>query len=407
MANSKISALTTLAEGDIAPTLDFIPIADASASETKKVTPDTIVASALAQTTANTINGSTIISVSSASDALRITQDGAGNALVVEDSTNPDSSPFVIDASGNVFVGQTTSIIGPNAFARGVQFSNKSGLQLGLYSNSASGDNLTFTKSRGSVTAPHTIVQSGDVIGTISFSGSDGTNFITAAQIIGIVDGTPGANDMPGRIIFSTTADGASSTTERMRIDSAGNIGFGGATSLGRSILSSKALTGAVGATGFDNAGIVQSDVTSAANYFRSIASTVAAVFTLSDLRHFHATQSTIGAGSSVTNQYSFIAESNLIGAANNFGFYGNIPAGTGRWNFYANGTARNYFAGGVEPLAGTTTQAVGFINISAAAGVPTGVPTNPTGNVPLYYDTTNNKLYVYNAGWKSTAALT
>jgi hypothetical protein len=31
---------------------------------------------------------------------------------------------------------------------------------------------------------------------------------------------TPGANDMPGRLVFSTTADGASSPTERMRIDS-------------------------------------------------------------------------------------------------------------------------------------------------------------------------------------------
>lgn len=39
---------------------------------------------------------------SSSGDALRITQTGAGNALVVEDSANPDSSPFVVNASGNV-----------------------------------------------------------------------------------------------------------------------------------------------------------------------------------------------------------------------------------------------------------------------------------------------------------------
>jgi hypothetical protein len=36
------------------------------------------------------------------------------------------------------------------------------------------------------------------------------------------VDGTPGTNDMPGRLVFSTTADGASSPTERMRIDNLG-----------------------------------------------------------------------------------------------------------------------------------------------------------------------------------------
>ena len=49
-----------------------------------------------------------VVSVSTASDALRITQTGTGNALVVEDSTNPDSTPFVIDASGNVGIGTSS-----------------------------------------------------------------------------------------------------------------------------------------------------------------------------------------------------------------------------------------------------------------------------------------------------------
>jgi hypothetical protein len=48
------------------------------------------------------------ISGSTSTDMLRITQTGNGNALVVEDSTNPDSSPFVVDAAGNVGIGTTT-----------------------------------------------------------------------------------------------------------------------------------------------------------------------------------------------------------------------------------------------------------------------------------------------------------
>jgi hypothetical protein len=44
----------------------------------------------------------------------------------------------------------------------------------------------------------------------------------TERLITGEVDGTPGANDMPGRLVFSTTADGAASPTERLRITSAG-----------------------------------------------------------------------------------------------------------------------------------------------------------------------------------------
>ena len=46
-------------------------------------------------------DGSVILNVNSSTDALRITQTGAGNALVVEDSTNPDSTPFVVGADGN------------------------------------------------------------------------------------------------------------------------------------------------------------------------------------------------------------------------------------------------------------------------------------------------------------------
>ncbi len=56
----------------------------------------------------STSNLPVVVSVSSASDALRITQTGTGNALVVEDSANPDATPFVVDASGNVGIGTTS-----------------------------------------------------------------------------------------------------------------------------------------------------------------------------------------------------------------------------------------------------------------------------------------------------------
>lgn len=53
----------------------------------------------------------TVISGSSTDAALRITQTGTGNAILIEDSANPDSSPFVIDASGNVCIGATTTSV--------------------------------------------------------------------------------------------------------------------------------------------------------------------------------------------------------------------------------------------------------------------------------------------------------
>jgi hypothetical protein len=50
------------------------------------------------------------------------------------------------------------------------------------------------------------------------------------------------------------------------------------------------------------------------------------------------------------------------------------------------------------------TTATDGFIYVPTCAGAPTGTPTAQTGTVALVYDTTNNKLYVYNTAWKSVA---
>jgi hypothetical protein len=55
----------------------------------------------------------------------------------------------------------------------------------------------------------------------------DGADLETAARITGEIDGTPGSDDMPGRLVFATTADGAHTPTERMRIDASGNVGIG------------------------------------------------------------------------------------------------------------------------------------------------------------------------------------
>jgi hypothetical protein len=74
------------------------------------------------------------------------------------------------------------------------------------------------------------LVANGNSVGQISFNGADGTDFRIAATITGQIDGTPGANDMPGRIVLSTTAPGASAPTTRMTIDSSGRMLVGTST---------------------------------------------------------------------------------------------------------------------------------------------------------------------------------
>lgn len=93
--------------------------------------------------------------------------------------------------------------------------------------DNSDGPLLLLGKHRGTSVGGTTVVASGDEIGRITFQGSDGTQFVAGAEIYGYVDGTPGADDMPGRLVFATTADGASSPTERMRISQDGHVSIG------------------------------------------------------------------------------------------------------------------------------------------------------------------------------------
>ena len=90
--------------------------------------------------------------------------------------------------------------------------------------NNAFGAEIILAKHRASTVGGHTVVQSGDRLGGINFAGADGTHFHPAALIQARVDGTPGTGDMPGRLEFLTTADGAATPSVRMTIKSDGNI---------------------------------------------------------------------------------------------------------------------------------------------------------------------------------------
>lgn len=158
----------------------------------------------------------------------------------------------------------------------------------------------------------------------------DGTNDITLYSI----------NATTHAVIFS------GSNIDTASILQIAKIGAGVAPATGNYISIGGSATGATVIAGYSNAQTVQSGVTSGYNANSTSISTAAAAFTLNALKHYVCDQGTIGAGSTVTNQFGYVAGATLIGATNNYGFYGDIAAGTNRYNLYMNGTADNLLNG-------------------------------------------------------------
>ena len=135
-----------------------------------------------------------------------------------------------IDSNGRLIIGHTAST-GEARFLQVVGTTgDTSSIQLIRHSANASCSQIDLSKSRNATKGSNTIVQDDDVLGQITFRGDDGTDLNSiGASISASVDGTPGSNDMPGRLVFSTTADGSNSATERLRITSGGAVQISGA----------------------------------------------------------------------------------------------------------------------------------------------------------------------------------
>jgi hypothetical protein len=329
-----------------------------------------------------------------------------------------------VDGSGRLLIGTSTSIatplssstIGNSQYQQRATGQAEASAFWSAYSTTATvAPNLLLGRSRGSLDAQG-LVANGDSLGRVVFLGSDGravgtdAGFIRAAVVEGQADGTTASGSVPGRLIFSTTPSGSATPVERLRIDSAGNIAIGSVgTSPSYSLFIAKNITGAINGYGVVTQGIVQSDVTNSVSYFASTAGTQAAAFTLTGLLHYHAAQGTLGAGSTVTNQYGFTAGSSLVGATNNYGFYSNIPSGTGRWNFYTNGTADSYFASNNFIFANGGTEKARFdsfgrlLHGSSTATTVGGI----TAGVQLNHLTTSNGASISIARYNNDANAT
>ena len=286
-------------------------------------------------------SGSTALTVqnSDGTNMFRIRNDnrflfGAQNAFIATGDTVNTSS-----TSGSIFY-----ITSPQNF----DYTGKLGIGVSIASRSVSGSTavnsqiLSITESES------------------GYNPTSGSLTRTYLQISALINQTGGANGITRGLYVNPTLTAAS---DWRSIEWSNNSGWGlygagtsnnylaGALGIGSTTLTQRKIgiggntVGAGFNYGIHSIPVIQSDVT---NYlgFNSEPSTQATSFTLTTLRHFSAIQGTFGIGSSVSVQAGFWANSSLTGATNNYGFYGDIAAATGRWNLYMNGTANNYMAG-------------------------------------------------------------
>ena len=146
------------------------------------------------------------------------------------------SEAMRIDSSGKLLIG--TNVARSNFYnstnSPHIQLEgsgSNSNYALSVVSNFAGstlGAQLILAKSGSASVGGNTLVSDGNTVGVVNFQGADGSHFVECAKISSVIDGTPGTDDMPGALIFSTTGDGEAGSTERMRIDSSGNVGIGG-----------------------------------------------------------------------------------------------------------------------------------------------------------------------------------
>lgn len=232
MADTKISSLPQAAT--IAAADEFVLNQSGTTKRAARSLLNTISEASSSEvfTVSNTGEGGAArISASGTDPALRIIQTGAGPALFVEDNDqNPDATPLLVNQDGKLLVGKTTTRIynstTPSLQVEGTTLGTSSiGLTCNTTSAGSSGT-LYLSRSRGTAVDSPTIVQDEDVIGNISFQGTDGVKTIQGATIQAYVDGPPGVDDLPTAISIATRDANSASPAPRIAVRASGVTEF-------------------------------------------------------------------------------------------------------------------------------------------------------------------------------------
>ncbi len=292
------------------------------------------------------------------------------------------------------------------------ELKNMIGNGLLTITTSANNEALVVTSTdAGSTAAPDIIFYrnsaspaASDNLGSIVFRGKSSLGANVEYSTIGSYIGSTTSGAERGGITFSTVNNGT--LAERMRLREDGSVSIGGAGGSNVSLYLQKGMTGSASSYSVYVQPAIQSDVTTAAYVIRTGPTVANSAFTTAAVHHFNANQGTIGALATVSAQYGFTAAGTLVGATSNYGFTADAstasqvttgktvvgfrsahPIATGggnSWNFYANGTAPNYFEGQVSIGTATLTASKFYVSGNAAISSTLSVTGNITGGAQI-----------------------
>jgi len=211
-------------------------------------------------------------------------------------------------------------------------------------SSDVAGAGLSMYKARAGLSA----VQAGDVIGRLRFLGRSDTGTWSEAVWLQVsATASPSGGNVRGLLRIATRD--ATGFANRVTLSEDGAVGMGSEATGGMGIRMSKTLVGASFTRGiWSNPAVpvTAGDVTAV-----EATATFAATGTGHALNRYWAfAANNIGnsAGNTVNQQYGFIANDLTSGTTNNYGFFGNVSAGAGKWNLYMQGSAPNFLSGDV-----------------------------------------------------------
>jgi hypothetical protein len=165
---------------------------------------------------------------------------GTANGVVYLDGSKVATSGSAVTYNGTTFAlgaAWTSNPFGQTAAPGYFQYSAsnqtlriagdaQSNFQAFRFSNDGGAPAMTLGKARGTYASP-SAVQTGDNLGDLQFRGYGGTNSRTLANVLSFVETYTSDSNISSYLEFRTSSSGSASATEKMRLDSSGNLGIG------------------------------------------------------------------------------------------------------------------------------------------------------------------------------------